>query len=94
MSSMDVGKKLVDLCRKGKFKEAMESLYDPKIVSIEAQSPPGKPARMDGIDAVRGKAEWWEKNHEVHKCDVEGPGPMAIVSSRDSNSMSPRSPDR
>ena len=72
---MDVGKKLVDLCRKGKFKEAMESLYDPKIVSIEAQSPPGKPARMDGIDAVRGKAEWWEKNHEVHKCDVEGPWP-------------------
>jgi len=74
-STLEVGKKLVDLCRMGKFNEAMESLYDPKIVSIEAQSPPGKPARMDGMAAVKGKAEWWEKNHEVHKIEVDGPWP-------------------
>jgi hypothetical protein len=74
-STMEIGKKLVDLCKQGKFKEATESLYDAKIVSIEAQSPPGKPARMDGIAAIKGKGEWWEKNHEVHKGEVEGPWP-------------------
>ncbi len=35
-STMEVGKQLVDLCKQGKFKEAMESLYAPNIVSIEA----------------------------------------------------------
>ena len=74
-SPMEIGKKLVDLCRQGKAKEAMETLYDPKIVSIEPQGGPTMPARMDGMAAVKGKAEWWEKNHEVHKAGVEGPWP-------------------
>jgi ketosteroid isomerase-like protein len=74
-STMDVGKKLVDLCKQGKFKEAMESLYAPNIVSIEAGAPPGQAARVEGIAAVRGKADWWEKNHEVHKVEVAGPWP-------------------
>jgi ketosteroid isomerase-like protein len=25
--------------------------------------------------AVKGKAAWWESNHEVHKAEVEGPFP-------------------
>jgi ketosteroid isomerase-like protein len=25
--------------------------------------------------AVKGKAEWWTANHEVHKAEVEGPYP-------------------
>lgn len=74
-STMEVGKKLVDLCRKGKAREAMNTLYDPKIVSVEAQGGPNMPARMEGLPAVNGKADWWEKNHEVHKANVEGPWP-------------------
>ena len=74
-SAHDVGKKLVELCKEGKFKEAMNSLYGDKIVSVEAGAPPGKSPRMEGIEAVRGKADWWEKNHEVHSVKVEGPWP-------------------
>ena len=74
-STLEVGKKLVELCRKGKHMEAINTLYGPKIVSIEAQSSPAMPARMEGIDAIRGKAEWWEKNHEVHSGNAEGPWP-------------------
>lgn len=75
MSTLEVGKKLVELCRQGKLHEAMETLYGPNIVSIEAMSSPAMPARMEGIAAVRGKAEWWEKNHQVHSGKAEGPWP-------------------
>lgn len=74
-STMEVGKKLVELCRQGKEREAMETLYGPSIVSIEAMGSPTMPARMDGIAAVRGKADWWEKNNEVHSRQVDGPWP-------------------
>lgn len=74
-NTMDVGKKLVELCRQGKAMEAIKTLYSPNIVSIEAMSSPAMPARMEGLDAIIGKAEWWEKNHEVHSGQAEGPWP-------------------
>jgi ketosteroid isomerase-like protein len=33
------------------------------------------PARVDSIAAVRGKGEWWEKNHTVHSAKAQGPWP-------------------
>jgi ketosteroid isomerase-like protein len=76
MTTLEVGKKLVELCRVGKTKEAMDTLYSPSIVSVEAGGgTPTMPARMEGIAAIRGKAEWWEKNHEMHSGKVEGPWP-------------------
>jgi hypothetical protein len=74
-TTMEVGKKLVELCRQGKAHEAIETLYDPKIVSVEAHAGPSMPQRIEGIKAVKEKAEWWEKNHEVHKGEAEGPWP-------------------
>jgi hypothetical protein len=74
-STMDVAKKLVDLCRQGKFNEAMNSTYSDHIVSIEAGGGGDMPRRIEGIAAVRKKAEWWEQNHEVHSCEINGPWP-------------------
>ena len=31
------------------------------------------PARLEGIDAVRGKAQWWYENHEIHSTRATGP---------------------
>jgi len=73
--SLEVGKKLVAFCKEGKFKDAINSLYSPKIVSVEPGSMPPMPAKMEGIEAIRGKTDWWEKNHEVHSLKVEGPWP-------------------
>ncbi len=73
MTAIDVGKQLVALCREGKFEEAMNSLYADKIVSIEAQDMEQMPARIEGIEAVRKKSEWWEANHDVHRIEVRGP---------------------
>jgi hypothetical protein len=68
-----IGKRLVELCQVGKFHEATEELYGPGIVSIEPFSNGANPARVEGIDAVRKKGEWWTSNHEIHGCEVAGP---------------------
>ena len=73
--TLTVGKKLVELCRLGKNIEAVETLYAPGIVSIEAMGSPSMPARMEGIDAIKGKNQWWLDNHDVHSSEAEGPWP-------------------
>ena len=74
-NSLEIGKKLVGLCKEGKFADAINALYHPKIVSIEPHAMAPMPAKMEGIEAIRGKTDWWEKNHEVHSLKVEGPWP-------------------
>jgi hypothetical protein len=75
-NTLEVGKKLVELCSKGKNMEAVEKLYDPKIVSIEAHGDEKMPARMEGIGAIKEKHEWWFANNEVHPgAQVHGPFP-------------------
>ena len=46
MNTEEVANKLVELCRKGDFRGAMESLYGKDIVSVEAQRD-GKHAGRD-----------------------------------------------
>ena len=73
--TLTVGKKLVELCRDDKHFEAMDMLYHPQIVSIEAASAPNMPARMEGVEATKAKGKWWVENHEIHKAEIEGPFP-------------------
>jgi SnoaL-like domain len=69
----EVATKLVDYCRKGEWMKALDDLYAKDIVSVEAREMENMPAEMRGIDQVRGKTEWWEKNMEVHNAKVTGP---------------------
>jgi ketosteroid isomerase-like protein len=73
MDTKTIGEHLVSLCREGKNLEAVEKLYSPDIVSVEPQSMPQMPAEMRGIDAIRGKNEWWYANHDVHSGHADGP---------------------
>ena len=73
--TMEVGKKLVELCKVGKSMEAIDTLYSPNIVAIEAMSSPSMPAKTEGIAAVKEKNESWYKNHTVHSGVVTGPWP-------------------
>ena len=73
MKTEDVAKKLVKLCQKREWMKAVDSLYAKDIVSVESRSMEGMPAEMRGLDQVRGKTEWWEKNMEVHSAKVGGP---------------------
>jgi ketosteroid isomerase-like protein len=73
MNTEEVAKKLVEFCRKGEWMKAIDDLYAKDIVSVEAQAMENMPAEMRGIDQVRGKTEWWEKQMEVHSAKVTGP---------------------
>lgn len=75
MNTLEVGKKLVELCNAGQAMQAMETLYSPDIVSVEAQSMPNMPAEMRGMQAVLGKAKWWNENHTIHSSACQGPFP-------------------
>ena len=75
MDTMQVAKKLVDLCKAGKNLDAVNTLYAPNVVSLEPQGDETMPARMEGIDAIRKKNQWWFDNHEIHSTDSQGPWP-------------------
>jgi ketosteroid isomerase-like protein len=73
MNTEEVATKLVEFCRKGEWMKAIDELYAKDIVSVEPRAMENMSAEMRGIDQVRGKTEWWEKNMEVHSAKVSGP---------------------
>lgn len=73
MTTQEVADTLVKLCSKGKFDEALETLYSPDIVSVEAGAPPGGSREAKGLAAVKAKGDWWTANHDIHSLSVEGP---------------------
>ena len=75
MSTNEVGKKLVALCREGKNEEAMRSLYDKNIVSVEAMAPPGGSKEVKSLDACLAKSKHWVETMQVHSAKIEGPFP-------------------
>lgn len=74
-TTLEIGKKLIALCSQGKNREALDTLYSPDIVSIEAFDGLAGPARMEGLAAVKRKSDWWVSNHTVHKAEARGPWP-------------------
>lgn len=72
-STAAVAQQLVALCRAGRNLDAINTLYSPKIVSIEPVAGENMPAEMTGVDAIRQKNEWWIENNEVHSSEVNGP---------------------
>jgi len=68
-----VARQLVEYCKAGRNVDAINKLYSPDIVSVEATDFENMPARMTGIDAIRQKNEWWYANMQVHSSEVDGP---------------------
>src|SRR5580704_18986436 len=73
MTTHEVAHTLVKLCSEGKLDEAIEKLYSPDIVSMEAGAPPGGSRESKGLAAVKAKSEYWNANHEIHSFKIEGP---------------------
>lgn len=74
-SILSVGKRLVQLCNELKNLEAVNTLYADNIVSIEPMGNEQMPPRMEGIDAIRKKNEWFFSTHEIHSSTADGPWP-------------------
>jgi len=73
MNTEQVAEKVVELVRKQAWHEALDTLYDDNVVSVEAGSDDGRSSEMRGKDAVRGKVDWWVDAMEVHSFDANGP---------------------
>ena len=71
MSASSIGRKMVALCREGKNLESINTLYSKNIESVEPVAMPGMDQVAKGIEAVRGKNQWWMDNHDVHSAEVE-----------------------
>jgi hypothetical protein len=68
MTTQEVAKKVVELVRKQAWYEALDTLYDQDIVSVEATA-----AESRGKEAVRGKIDWWVNAMEVHSFKASEP---------------------
>ncbi|MGI8770817.1 MAG: SnoaL-like domain-containing protein [Acidobacteriaceae bacterium] len=73
MSTAEIAKDFIGLCQQGKNMEAIARYYADNIVSVESTSGPDMPAEMKGIDAIRGKNQWWFDNHEINSAQANGP---------------------
>lgn len=70
MTVSEIANDLVSLCRQGKNLEAIEKHYSPNVISIEAE---GEPLEVKGIEAVRGKSQYFQENMEVHSGEISDP---------------------
>ncbi len=75
MDTMTVGKRLVELCRAGEHRKAIEELYADDAVSIEAMEGGPKGRVTKGKPALLAGSDWFVENHEIHGGDVDGPYP-------------------
>ena len=73
MNTEQVAKKVVELVRNQAWREAVDTLYDKNIVSVEARTMDGSSPETRGIDGVRGKVDWWVDNMQVHSFKASGP---------------------
>jgi limonene-1,2-epoxide hydrolase len=73
MNTEEVGQKVVELVRKQAWHEALDTLYDKDIVSVEARTMDGSSPETRGMDGVRGKIDWWLENMQVHSFIANGP---------------------
>jgi len=75
MTTFEIAKKYVELCRAHQNHIALETLFSPDAVSVEAVAMPGTAAESRGLKAIGEKGKQWLANHEVHSSKLEGPWP-------------------
>jgi hypothetical protein len=73
MNTEEVAHKVVELVRKQAWYEALETLYDKDIVSVEATTRDGSSPVTRGAEGVRGKIDWWVNTMEIHSFKASGP---------------------
>jgi ketosteroid isomerase-like protein len=75
MTTFEIAKKYVEFCRAHQDHAALETLFSPDAVSIEAAAMPGMPIETKGRTAIAAKGKQWLENHEVHSAKLDGPWP-------------------
>jgi ketosteroid isomerase-like protein len=75
MSVMEIGQKMVEHINQGRSGEEtfVNEFYADGVTSIEGGGSDEMPATIEGVDAVRGKHNWWYDNNDVHSTQATGP---------------------
>jgi len=73
MTTEEVAKKVVELVRRQAWHEALDTLYDKDVVSVEAWPNEAGETETRGTDGVRGKVDWWVDAMEVNSFTANGP---------------------
>jgi hypothetical protein len=73
MNTEEVAQKVVEFVRKQAWYEALDTLYDKDVVSVEARTMDGSSPETRGKEGVRGKIDWWVDAMEVHSFKANGP---------------------
>ena len=60
MTTEQVAKRLVELCRKGDYEKAHKELYSDSAISIEPEATPGFPKETKGLNAILEKGHKFE----------------------------------
>jgi hypothetical protein len=68
-----MAKDLVEKCRKGDYKAAIQAYYDKNVVCTESMAMPDCPKQINGLDAVLRKSDEWDANTEVHRMEISDP---------------------
>jgi hypothetical protein len=69
---LEIAQALVDGCRARDETANLDRLYAPDAVSVDAADT-GHGRVAEGLDAIRAKHAWWDKNATVHGAEVDGP---------------------
>lgn len=72
MPVKEIADALVAGCREGRAAANLEVLYAPDAVSVEAADR-GNGRESKGLEAIRGKHDWWESAMEVTRAAVSDP---------------------
>ena len=75
MNTEQVAKRLVELCREGKYEQAQQELYGNSVyISQKEGLPPGALGNAQGIAAIREKGRKWQGSIEaIHGGSVSDP---------------------
>jgi len=73
MKTEEVAQKVVELVRKQAWHEALDTLYDDNVVSVEAYAGANGSPETRGKEGVRGKIDWWVNAMKVHSFTANGP---------------------
>lgn len=75
MDTMTIGTRLVELCREGKHRQAIEELYADEVLVNEAMPNPGMPHGVTPKSSLLVAADKFFETMEVHGGEVDGPYP-------------------
>jgi len=73
MNLKEIAEELVAGCRENRAQANLDKLYSADAVSVEAMDMQGMGRETKGLDAIRGKHDWWENAHEVTGGEISGP---------------------